>query len=83
MMDRMQGFGQTPDWEGDAAELSGTAVAEPEPRAQPIPRGFRGKSVVVTGGATGLGRAIAHEFARLGTNVAFCYVNLPGRDVTE
>ncbi len=45
--------------------------------------GFAGKTVVVTGGATGLGRAIALEFGRLGCNVAFCFVNLPGRDVRE
>ncbi len=75
--------GQVPDWEGDAAELSGTAVAEPEAQAVAIAPGFRGKTAVVTGGATGLGRSICLEFARLGCNVAFCYVNLPGRDVTE
>jgi NAD(P)-dependent dehydrogenase (short-subunit alcohol dehydrogenase family) len=38
---------------------------------------------IVTGGATGLGRAIAIEFGKLGCNVAFCFVNMPGRDVTE
>ncbi len=38
---------------------------------------------VVTGGATGLGRSIALEFARLGCEVAFCWVELPGRDVLE
>lgn len=75
--------GQVPDWEGDTAELSGTAVAEPEAQALAIPPGFRGKTAVVTGGATGLGRSICLEFARLGCNVAFCYVNIPGRDVTE
>ena len=38
---------------------------------------------MVTGGATGLGRAIALEFGRQGCHVAFCFVDLPGRDVTE
>jgi 3-oxoacyl-[acyl-carrier protein] reductase len=38
---------------------------------------------IVTGGATGLGRHISIEFARLGCNVAFCFVNMPGRDVSE
>lgn len=78
------GFGQQPDWEGDSPEARSTALAEPQ--AQPkaiIPKGFRGKTALITGGATGLGRAVAHEFARLGCNIAFCYVNLPGRDVTE
>src|SRR5207247_8695818 len=34
-----------------------------------------------TGGATGLGRAVALEFAQGGCGVAFNYVELPGRDV--
>lgn len=50
---------------------------------QEVPPGFKGKTVIVTGGATGLGRAIALEFGRLGANVAFCFVDLPGRDVRE
>lgn len=54
-----------------------------QPLPQPIGAGFPGKVAVVTGGATGLGRAICLEFARLGCDVAFCYVNLPGRDVSE
>lgn len=48
-----------------------------------IPVGHRGKTVLVTGGATGLGRAICLEFGRLGCNVAFCFVGMPGRDVHE
>jgi 3-oxoacyl-[acyl-carrier protein] reductase len=58
----------------------------PSPQAQleaVIPTGHRGKTVVVTGGATGLGRAISLEFGRLGCNVAFCFVGMPGRDVHE
>jgi 3-oxoacyl-[acyl-carrier protein] reductase len=54
-----------------------------EPQPQPIRKGWRGKVAIVTGGATGLGRAIAIEFGKLGSHVAFCFVNLPGRDVTE
>lgn len=42
---------------------------------------MRGNTAVVTGGATGLGRAIALEFARRGVNVAFNYIELEGRDV--
>jgi 3-oxoacyl-[acyl-carrier protein] reductase len=74
------GYGHRRSWE-DEPESTG-AVAEKE-QPQAIAEGFQGKVAVVTGGATGLGRAIALEFARVGCHVAFCYVNLPGRDVTE
>jgi len=54
-----------------------------QPAPEAVETGFRGKVAVVTGGATGLGRAIALEFGRLGCRVAFCFVDLPGRDVSE
>ncbi|HEY9015239.1 MAG TPA: SDR family NAD(P)-dependent oxidoreductase [Gemmatimonadales bacterium] len=75
------GFGQRPSWEYVAPEGAGAALEEPKP--QPIGKGWRGKVAIVTGGATGLGRHISMEFGRLGCHVAFCFVNLPGRDVTE
>jgi len=43
---------------------------------------LQGKVAVVTGGATGLGRSVALEFAQRGSPVAFNYVELPGREVT-
>ena len=67
-------------WEA-SPEASVSTMEHPLP--QRIAEGFPGKVAVVTGGATGLGRAICLEFARLGCDVAFCYVNLPGRDVSE
>lgn len=42
---------------------------------------MKGQTAVVTGGATGIGRATALEFARHGVNVAFNYIDLPGRDI--
>lgn len=79
---RSSSFGQS---SGSPDDESGTtaAVAErPEPRAV-LPPGFRGRTVIVTGGATGLGRTTALEFGRRGCNVAFCFVHLPGRDIRE
>jgi 3-oxoacyl-[acyl-carrier protein] reductase len=61
--------------------MSGAALEEPQP--QPARTGWRGKVAIVTGGATGLGRHIAIEFGKLGCHVAFCFVNMPGRDVSE
>jgi 3-oxoacyl-[acyl-carrier protein] reductase len=73
------GFGDSA-WEA-RPDVSGATLEQPMPA--PIAEGFPGKVAVISGGATGLGRAIAIEFARLGCHVAFCYVNLPGRDVSE
>lgn len=60
------------------------ASALEEPRlAALIGEGHRGKTALVTGGATGLGRSVCLEFGRMGCNVAFCFVGMPGRDVRE
>jgi 3-oxoacyl-[acyl-carrier protein] reductase len=75
------GFGHRPSWESPAPDVSGAALEEPQP--QPARTGWRGKVAIVTGGATGLGRHIAIEFGKLGCHVSFCFVNMPGRDVSE
>jgi 3-oxoacyl-[acyl-carrier protein] reductase len=65
-------------------EQSGRSGATLEPREKPervAPRQMKGNVALVTGGATGLGRAIAIDFARRGVNVAFNYVLLSNRDI--
>ncbi len=75
-------FGHFSIWGSEeTGEESSAALEEPEP--QPIGHGFHGKVAIVTGGATGLGRAIAMDLGRRGCKVAFCFVEMPGRDVTE
>ena len=65
----------------------------PYVRCDPIPtvpaqatfagmRGLRGKNVLVTGGTSGIGQAIAVRFAEYGANVAINYVHMP-EEATE
>ena len=61
---------------------TGAAVAQERPDPRIAGESLSGRIAVVTGGATGLGRAICLELAQRGTAVAFNYVNLPGRDVS-
>ncbi len=67
------------------AAREGTRVAapatEPRPEPQRLAETVHGHVVIVTGGATGLGRATALEFAQHGVAVGINYVELPDRDV--
>ena len=66
---------------GSGERSSGSMVA-PRPQGQRVHGAeMKGHTAIVTGGATGLGRAIALQFARKGVHVAFNYLDLPGRDI--
>jgi glucose 1-dehydrogenase len=52
------------------------AVATTEPRTMGL-RGIEGKNVLVTGGSSGIGQAIAVRFAEYGANVAINYLRQP------
>ncbi len=52
-------------------------VTAPTPtRREPMP-GLKGKNVLVTGGSSGIGQAIAIRFAEHGANVAINYLRRP------
>src|SRR5438270_6092821 len=59
------------------------ATAPAAPRTEGMP-GVKGKNVLVTGGTSGIGQAIAVRFAEHGANVAINYLRQPGEaDETE
>jgi 3-oxoacyl-[acyl-carrier protein] reductase len=55
-------------------ELLAQVVEESHPQAAPWFSAMRGRAAIVTGAATGIGRAIAIELARHGANIAFNYL---------
>lgn len=65
------------------AALLESVVEQPQPETELLGRSLRGRCVIVTGGATGIGRAIALEFAKAGCHVGFNYFPHDGNDELE
>src|SRR3989449_4657528 len=65
----------------EAATRVGAPATATRPEPQRLAETAQGRVAVVTGGATGLGRSTALEFAQRGVAVAINYVDLPDRDV--
>src|SRR3712207_769004 len=64
-------------------QLLEEVVEETEPRSLNYGSSMRGRIAIITGGATGIGKAIALEFARHGVHVAFNYFSYDSaREIT-
>jgi 3-oxoacyl-[acyl-carrier protein] reductase len=75
-----------PEWLATPKRRESGAALAPVPQTKPARTGesaMRGNTAIITGGATGIGRAVALEFARRGVNVAFNYIEIAGRDIAE
>lgn len=73
--------GRPEPWAAASVQSQAGPATLAEPRPAATASVLAGKVAVITGGSTGLGRAIAQEFARQGCRIAFCWYEMDGRDV--
>lgn len=55
--------------------LAEVVETQTQPQREGVDEGLRGSAAIVTGGATGIGRAIVLELARNGVHIAFNYLD--------
>ena len=68
----------------DAVEaLLDEVTAEPQPQPVLQVENLSGKVAIVSGGSSGIGRAVALEFAHCGAHVAFCYLDEGGQSRSQ
>jgi 3-oxoacyl-[acyl-carrier protein] reductase len=72
---REPSFGPAPPSSDPVEALLAEVVSEPQPDPALRVSGLRGLAAIVTGGATGIGRAVALELARNGVHVAFNWID--------
>src|SRR5439155_12242872 len=69
-------------WSSSGGGRSAPAsTVQERPQPQRSADAMRGRVVIVTGVATGLGRAVAYDFAMVCCGVGFNDLDMPGRDV--
>lgn len=75
----------SPSLQDPVERLLEEVVEEPAPQPLETDGSLRGRCAIVTGGATGIGRAICLELARHGVHIAFNYLPIDGdaEDVIE
>ena len=66
---------------GGAAAAGGAAATQERAEPARTSERFGGRVAMVTGGATGLGRAVCLDLAQRGAGIAFNFFEMPGRDV--
>ena len=69
------GTAEPPALEDVVEQLLDEVGIQTQPRTLLNLEGLRSKVAVVSGGSSGIGRAIAMDFARAGARVAFCYLD--------
>jgi 3-oxoacyl-[acyl-carrier protein] reductase len=67
----------------EAVEALLDEVVETQPQPLFHAGNLRGQVAIVTGGSSGIGRAVALELARCGTHIAFCFLDSGGQSRAE